>query len=159
MYIDKNMYKEIIEKLIKRKLTIATAESITGGLLAKMVTDVPGSSEILKESFVVYSDEAKIAILGVTASLIKKYGVVSAEVAKDMVVKLKMITGRDICISTTGNAGPTVCDDKPVGKVYVGINYLDDIKVLELNLTGEREEIRNKVASVVFDEIDKMISD
>ena len=153
------MYKEIIEKLIKRKLTIATAESITGGLLAKMVTDVPGSSEILKESFVVYSDEAKIAILGVTASLIKKYGVVSAEVAKDMVVKLKMITGRDICISTTGNAGPTVCDDKPVGKVYVGINYLDDIKVLELNLTGEREEIRNKVASVVFDEIDKMISD
>ena len=151
------MYKEVVEKLIKRKLTIATAESITGGLIAKIITDTPGSSEILKESFVTYAIEAKVNILGVEKSIIDKFGVVSAEVAKDMVVKLKMITGRDICISTTGNAGPTVCDDKPVGRVYVGINYLDEVKVLELNLEGSREEIREKTADTIFDEIDKFL--
>ena len=151
------MYLKVVEKLIKRKLTIATAESITGGLIAKMITDVPGSSDILKESFVTYAVEAKVNILGVEKSIIDKFGVVSAEVAKDMVVKLKMITGRDICISTTGNAGPTVCDDKPVGRVYVGINYLDEVKVLELNLEGSREEIREKTADTIFDEIDKLL--
>ena len=151
------MYKNIVEKLIEKKLTIATAESIAGGLIAKMITDVSGSSEILKESFIVYSNEAKINILGVDANIISKYGVVSAEVAKDMVIKLKMLTGKDICISTTGNAGPTVCDDKPAGRVYVGINYLDEVKVVELNLSGDRIGIREKVGEAVFDEIDKLL--
>lgn len=151
------MYIDIIKNLIERKLTIATAESITGGLVSKIITDVPGSSEILKESFVVYSNEAKVNILGVEKSIIDKFGVVSAEVAKDMAIKLKMLTGKDICISTTGNAGPTVCDEKPVGRVYVGIDYLDEVKVLELNLSGDRREIREKTAEIIFDEIAKLI--
>ena len=151
------MYIDIIKNLIERKLTIATAESITGGLVAKMITDVPSSSEILKESFVVYSNEAKVNILGVDKSLIDKFGVVSEEVAKDMAIKLKMLTGKDICISTTGNAGPTVCDDKPVGRVYVGIDYLDEVKVIELNLSGERMTIREKVAKIIFDEINNLL--
>ena len=151
------MYKEVVEKLIDRKLTIATAESITGGLIAKMITDVPGSSTILNESFITYAIEAKVNILGVDKNIIDKFGVVSAEVAKDMAIKLKMLTGRDICISTTGNAGPTVCDDKPVGRVYVGINYLDDVKVLELNLSGDRMSIREKTCEALFDEIAKLL--
>ena len=149
---------DIIKNLIERKLTIATAESITGGLVAKMITDVPSSSKILKESFVVYSNEAKVNILGVDKSLIDKFGVVSKEVAKDMAIKLKMLTGKDICISTTGNAGPTVCDDKPVGRVYVGIDYLDEVKVIELNLSGERMTIREKVAEIIFDEINRLLT-
>ena len=152
------MYIDIIKNLIERKLTIATAESITGGLVAKMITDVPSSSKILKESFVVYSNEAKVNILGVDKSLIDKFGVVSKEVAKDMAIKLKMLTGKDICISTTGNAGPTVCDDKPVGRVYVGIDYLDEVKVIELNLSGERMTIREKVAEIIFDEINRLLT-
>jgi PncC family amidohydrolase len=151
------MYKDVVKNLIDRELTIATAESITGGLIAKMITDVDGSSKILKESFVVYSNDSKVSIIGVDAGLIEKYGVVSKEVAKDMAVKLKMITGRDICISTTGNAGPTVCDDKPVGRVYVGVNYLDEVKVYELNLDGTREDVRNKTAEFVFESIRSMI--
>lgn len=151
------MYKDVVKNLIDRELTIATAESITGGLISKMVTDVYGSSRILKESFVVYSNDSKVSIIGVDAGLIEKYGVVSKEVAKDMAVKLKMITGRDICISTTGNAGPTVCDDKPVGRVYVGINYLDEVKVHELNIDGTREDVRNKTAEFVFESIGSMI--
>lgn len=147
------MYKDVVKKLIKQKLTIATAESITGGLVVKMITDVPGSSEILKESFVTYAIEAKINILGVDKKIIDKYGVVSKEVAEDMAKKLKKLTKRDICISTTGNAGPTVCDDKPVGRVYVGIYFKDDLKVYELNLSGEREEIRQQTADFIFEHI------
>ena len=151
------MYKDVVKKLIETKTTVATAESITGGLISKLITDVPGSSNILKESFVVYSNEAKINILGVDAEIINKYGVVSKEVARDMVVRLKLLTGRDLCISTTGNAGPTVCDDKPVGRVYVGIDYLDEVQVFELNLSGDRCEIRGKTAEFIFGEIEKMI--
>lgn len=151
------MYNNVVEKLIERKLSIATAESITGGLIAKMITDVPGSSTILNESFITYAIEAKVNILGVDKNIIDKFGVVSAEVAKDMAIKLKMLTGRDICVSTTGNAGPTVCDDKPVGRVYIGINYLDDVKVIELNLGGDRMSIREKTSKAVFDEIAKLL--
>lgn len=147
------MYKDVVKKLIEQKLTIATAESITGGLVAKMITDVPGSSEILKESFITYAIDAKIKILGVDKSIIDKYGVVSKEVAEDMAKKLKKLTKRDICISTTGNAGPTVCDDKPVGRVYVGIYFKDDLKVYELNLLGEREDIRKQTADFIFEHI------
>lgn len=148
----------IIKKLIDTKTTIATAESITGGMLAKLITDVPGSSGILKESFVVYSNEAKINILGVDAYLISEKGVVSREVAYDMCLKLKMLTGKDICISTTGNAGPTVCDDKPVGRVYIGINYLDEVNVYECNFNGDRNDIREKTANFIFEKIEKIIN-
>ena len=151
------MYTDIVKKMIERELTVSTAESITGGLISKMITDVDGSSKILKESFVVYSNDSKVSILGVDAGLIDEYGVVSKEVAKDMAVKLKMTTGRDICISTTGNAGPTVCDDKPVGRVYVGINYLDEVKVHELNINGTREDVRNKTAEFIFENIGSII--
>lgn len=150
------MYKKVVEKLIETKTTIATAESITGGLVSKLITDVPGSSNILKESFVVYSNESKINILGVDAETISRYGVVSSEVARDMVVRLKLLTGRDLCISTTGNAGPTVCDDKPVGRVYVGIDYLDEVKTFVLNLSGDRCGIREKTAEYIFNEIGKI---
>lgn len=151
------MYTDIVKLMIERNLTISTAESITGGLVAKMITDVSGSSKIFNESFVVYSNDAKISILGVDAGLIEKYGVVSKEVAKDMVVKLKMITGKDICISTTGNAGPNVCDSKPVGRVYVGINYLDNVNVYELDVEGTREDVRDKTAEFIFKSIGLMI--
>ena len=151
------MIKGTVEKLIERSISISAAESITGGLIAKLITDVPGSSSILKESFVTYANEAKVRILGVESSLIDKYGVVSKEVAKDMVVKLKMLTGVDLCVSTTGNAGPTVCDDKPVGRVYVGINYLDVVSVYEYNFDGDRNEIRQKTAEAIFDKINDLI--
>ena len=151
------MYKKIVEKLIETKTTVSTAESITGGMVAKCITDVPGSSDILSESFVVYSNDAKVNVLGVDASLISDYGVVSREVAYDMCLKLKMLTGKDICISTTGNAGPTVCDDKPIGRVYIGINYLDEINVYECDFTGDRESIREETTWFIFDKIAELL--
>ena len=151
------MYIEVIKKLIAKKISISTVESITGGLISKLVTDVPGSSSILSESYVLYSNDSKVSVLGVDAGLIEKYGVVSKEVAKDMVVKLKMISGKDICISTTGNAGPDVCDNKPVGRVYVGINFLDEVSVYELNIDGDREKVRNETAEFIFNKIDELV--
>lgn len=147
----------VIEKLISKQITVATAESITGGLIAKLITDVSGSSTILKESFVVYSNDAKVKILGVDKKLIDEFGVVSKEVAVDMCKKLKKLTDRDICISTTGNAGPTVCDDKPVGRVYVGINYHDNINVYECNFSGSRDDIRNCTAKFIFEQIKNIL--
>lgn len=151
------MCEDVIKKIISKNLTIVTAESITGGLISKLVTDVSGSSSVLKESFVVYSNEAKVSILGVDENLIKDFGVVSKEVAKDMSEKLKKMTGREICISTTGNAGPTVCDDKPVGRVYIGIYYLSDLYVYEKDFEGSRDEIRLQTAKFVFDTLDELI--
>ena len=151
------MSVDVVKKLIEKKISISFAESITGGLLSKLVTDVPGSSSILSESFVIYSNEAKVKNIGVDKNLIDKYGVVSSEVAKDMATKLKIKTNSDLCISTTGNAGPTICDDKPVGRVYVGILYIDNINVYELNLNGDRSDIRNKTCEFIFNKIDELI--
>ena len=154
----------VVRKLIDRNITIATAESLTGGLISKIITDVPGASKILKESFVVYSNEAKVNLLGVDVNIIDKYGVVSSEVAFDMAKMLYKKTGKDICVATTGNAGPDICDDKPVGRVYIGISFKNDIKVYECNFasngtdTEKRDYVRNETAKKVFEEIDKLIS-
>ena len=143
-------YIEVVKTLIQKNISIATAESITGGLISKMITDVAGSSAILKESFVVYSNEAKVDILGVDKSIIERYGVVSKEVAKEMAIKLYDKTKRNVCISTTGNAGPTVCDDKPVGRVYVGIVVDGVTETYECNFDGDRNSIRCQTANFVF---------
>ena len=151
------MYTDVVKKLIDKKISISAVESITGGLISKLITDVPGSSSILSENYVLYSNDSKVSVLGVDACLIEKYGVVSREVAKDMVVKLKMITGKDICISTTGNAGPDICDNKPVGRVYVGINYLDEVSVYELDIDGSRDDVRNKTVEFIFNTINELV--
>lgn len=148
----------LIKNLIKNNITIATAESITGGLIAKTITDVPGSSAILKESFIVYSDEAKINFLGVNKDIIMKNGVVSKEVATEMVRRLYEITKRDICVSTTGNAGPDVCDNKPVGRVYIGIAYKGDIKTYECDFGDSgRAIVRSNTLEKVFKLIGELV--
>lgn len=159
------MYK-VIKKLIAKNISISCAESITGGLIAKRITDIKGSSAILKESFIVYSNEAKIKLLNVDKNIIDKYGVVSYEVADYMVSNLKKLTNRDICISTTGNAGPSVCDNKPVGTVFVGIIYKDKKEIIECDFSKDififmnrRKYIRNKTCKVIFNKINEFIND
>lgn len=155
---------DVVKKLIGMKLSVVTAESITGGLIAKTITDVPGSSSIFKKGFIVYSNEAKIELLNVRKDTIDTYGVVSNEVANEMALNLYKMTSSDICIATTGNAGPDVCDDKPVGRVYIGIAYKGKIKVYECDFkpSGTNQEtrdfIRNETNKKVFDEINQMIN-
>ena len=152
-----HMFEKIINELINKNISISFAESCTGGALASTLTKIPGVSKIFKGSFVTYSIEYKEKMLGVSSNTIKKYGVVSYEVAEEMVKCLKNITSSDISVSVTGNAGPTKGDEKePLGRVFIGF-YYKELFVDELNLTGSREEIINKIVKHVFQKISTMI--
>ena len=111
----------VAKKIILKKRTIAIAESCTGGLLSKRLTDIPGSSKFIKLNLVTYSSEAKTKLLKVPQKLIKKYGSVSQEVASAMAKGIKNLANVDIGLSITGIAGPTGgTKTKPVGLVYFG---------------------------------------
>ena len=120
--IDESLIKIISNRLKKINLSIATAESCTGGLLAHLLTNISGSSEYFDRGIVTYSNKSKIELLGVNQETIKQYGAVSEETAKAMAIGIKEKSNVDIGISTTGIAGPTGgTKEKPVGLIYIGI--------------------------------------
>lgn len=134
------MEHKIAEILIKKGLTIATTESCTGGLLSSKLTDVSGSSAFVHLNFVTYANEAKHKILGVTLETLEKHGAVSEECALEMAKGLQRVTGADVCVSTTGIAGPTGgSEDKPVGLMYSAIVYKDRAEVYKILLPSEYE--------------------
>ena len=125
----------------EKPLTISTAESCTGGMIASKLIEVPGISENFIEGIVSYSNEAKIKRLKVKKETLEKYGAVSEEVAREMLAGLKT----DIGISTTGIAGPDGgTKNKPVGLVYIGIKVKDEVKVFKRELKGDRNKIRQR---------------
>ena len=125
----------------EKPLTISTAESCTGGMIASKLIEVPGISENFIESIVSYSNEAKIKRLKVKKETLEKYGAVSEEVAREMLAGLKT----DVGISTTGIAGPGGgTKDKPVGLVYIGIKVKNEVKVFKRELKGDRNKIRQR---------------
>ena len=125
----------------EKTLTISTAESCTGGMIASKLIEVPGISENFIEGIVSYSNEAKIKRLKVKKETLEKYGAVSEEVAREMLAGLNT----DIGISTTGIAGPGGgSKDKPVGLVYIGIKVKDEVKVFKRELKGDRNKIRQR---------------
>ena len=125
----------------EKPLTISTAESCTGGMIASKLIEVPGISENFIEGIVSYSNEAKIKRLKVKKETLEKYGAVSEEVAREMLAGLKT----DVGISTTGIAGPGGgTKDKPVGLVYIGIKVKDEVKIFRRELKGDRNKIRQR---------------
>ena len=125
----------------EKPLTISTAESCTGGMIASKLIEVPGISENFIEAIVSYSNEAKIKRLKVKKETLEKYGAVSEEVAREMLAGLNT----DIGISTTGIAGPGGgSKDKPVGLVYIGIKVKDEVKIFKRELKGDRNKIRQR---------------
>ena len=124
------LVKKIVNGLIKKKLTISTAESCTGGLLSSAITSVAGSSKVFKLGLVTYSNQSKIQILKVLKNIIIKYGAVSEQVCLAMVINLNKISKTSISISITGIAGPSGgTKKKPVGLVFVGIKKRNKISV------------------------------
>ena len=122
--------KEIIKKLVKKRLTISIAESCTGGLLSSSITSVSGSSKVFTIGFVVYSNNSKINILKVPKKIIKKYGAVSMQVCLAMVKNLGKISKSSISISVTGIAGPKGGSKiKPIGLVFIGIKKNKKIRI------------------------------
>lgn len=138
---------DLVPLLIQKKLKITTAESCTGGLAAKLITDVSGSSACFEAGVITYSNVAKQKLLGVSESTLEKYGAVSEQTAAQMCEGALTLAGADIAVSITGIAGPTGgTPDKPVGLVYVGVSGRFGTKTERLMLSGTREEIRSQTA-------------
>lgn len=153
----KSLNEKVVELLIKNKKTISCAESCTGGLLAKMITDVSGASDVINESYITYANASKERILGVEHDEIEKFGVVSADVAKQMAKGVRRISGSDIGVGITGIAGPGgATDKKPVGLVYVAVSTDDKTEVKELRLNGDRQRVRYVTCLNAFDMIRKL---
>ena len=112
----------LVKKLIKKKLKISFAESCTGGMLSSKITSIGGSSKVFGLGLITYSNQAKIKVLKVNKNIINKYGAVSSECCRAMVVNLSKISKANINVSITGIAGPNGgSKQKPVGLVYIGV--------------------------------------
>ncbi len=142
--------EEVTVKLLKeRGLTLAIAESCTGGLLTGRIVNVSGVSEVLKEGFITYSNEAKSKNLGVSLTTLQNYGAVSAQTAEEMVRGAARAAGSLTAIATTGIAGPDGgTHEKPVGLIYIACLVKDKVTVKELRLRGDRMKIREQ--SVIY---------
>ena len=134
-----------------RGLTLATAESCTGGLIAAALTATPGSSRVLDRGYVTYSDASKAAELGVPSDLIKKQGAVSEEVARAMAEGALHRLGVDLAVAVTGIAGPGGgTPDKPVGTVWLAVTSSERTEARRIIFLGSRREIRERAAQTAL---------
>jgi nicotinamide-nucleotide amidase len=143
--IDNLEMEEVVANLLtSNNLTLAVAESCTGGLISKKLTDVPGISEVFQGSVISYNNKLKKEILKVNGETLEKYGAVSKETAIEMAKGIRELANTDIGLSVTGIAGPGGGnEEKPVGLVYIAISYNKGEDIKELKLWGERTRIRN----------------
>lgn len=146
--VDYNCIEEAAVAMLKEHhLKVATAESCTGGLIAKRITDVPGASEVFECGIISYANEIKHKVLGVSEDDLNKYGAVSEPVAKQMAQGALKVSGADIAVSVTGIAGPdSDSTDKPVGLVYIGLADKENVWVREIR-TSRRDRSYNRYVS------------
>ena len=157
-YDNDKLEQVIADLLIQNNLTVSTAESCTSGLLASKLTDVPGSSQYFKGGSVCYSNELKINDIGVDKDLIERYGAVSEEVAESLAKNIAKKNNTDIGIGITGIAGPGGgTEKKPVGLVFVGIFYKNNLYIKRYNLTPDRITNRELTVTLCLNEIRKIL--
>ena len=139
--------QQVFELLKRENLTLTTAESATGGMIAARLINVSGISEFFTEGYVTYSDAAKVKMIGVDAELIKKYGVVSREVAENMALCAAKTANTDAALSVTGVAGPSGgTDECSVGTVFIGCFYKGRVLVEHHIFEGDRQSVRSQAA-------------
>jgi len=144
-------HKRVVSLIMKEGLTLAVAESCTGGLICHYLTTIPGVSGILKEGIICYSNSSKIKRLKIPAHKIRKYGAVSPEICHLMAKNIIKSESADLGLATTGIAGPSGgTPNKPVGLVYIGINFKGKTAVYKYNFTGQRNTIRQKASKEAF---------
>ncbi len=136
----------VVRLLTEKNLILSMAESCTGGLTASRIVNVSGASEVFKQSFITYCNEAKRDLLGVKEETLNKYTAVSQECAAQMASGCKERTGSDIAVSVTGYAGPHDSESEPKGLVYIGCAYKDNVTVKEFRFSGTRTKIRENAA-------------
>jgi len=136
------------EQLIRHGYSLSSTESFTVGRFGAAIGAVPGISAVYKGSLTCYMTEIKRDVLGVDEDILNTYGSVSAQCAKDMCIKGRELFGSDICVSFTGNAGPDVMEDKKVGEVYIGVDWMGGVDVHRYQLSGSRTEIAEKAVHI-----------
>ena len=143
---------EIFKKLEEKGLAFGSIESMTGGLFATTITNVSGASKVYKGSIITYTSEEKINIVGVNKETIDKETVVSSKVAQEMAMNGQKLLNVDICLSITGNAGPTVeKGNKQVGEAYIGICFKGVTAVASFLFKGDRNQIRASACKQMID--------
>ena len=146
--------------LLEKNISLATAESCTGGLIASQLTEYPGISRVFGTGLVTYSNEAKINLLQVKKATLDTYGAVSDETAREMCENLQAISHSRLTVSVTGIAGPDGgSDEKPVGLVYIGICFDGQCEIYRYHFNGDRKVVQQKTANKVFHLIRKTIVD
>lgn len=150
--------EEVILLMKERSCRLALAESCTGGLIAKLMTDVPGSSEVFSGGVVSYANSAKQDLLGVSEETLASCGAVSAECAGEMLRGAAEKFHADCAVSVTGIAGPDGgTPEKPVGLVYIGVRCFDRMLVKEYRFRGSRSQIRERTAAVALNTLRRML--
>lgn len=149
---------ELVKALKDRELTVSTAESLTAGMVSATIVKVPGASAVFKCGFVTYASEAKTSILGIPEEIVDTYGVVSAECARAMAEGACRVGDTQVGIATTGNAGPDVLEEKPVGRVYTAISINGVTTVEEHTFSGDRESIRRQATNAAIRECEARVN-
>ena len=143
--------ENMINLLKKYNLTVSTAESCTGGLIASAITEISGSSTFFGMGVVTYANEAKMKLLGVKSDTLTAYGAVSEQTAKEMAEGILSLSKSDVSISVTGIAGPTGgTPEKPVGLVYIGISGKFGTFAYENHFDGNRSQVRAQTVEKAF---------
>ena len=137
-------------------MTLGSVESFTGGLFASSITSVGGASKVFKGSYITYATEEKIKLLQIPENIIQQFGVVSKEVAYYMANNGRQLLNVDVCVSFTGNAGPSVMENKEVGEVYLAISY-KNIEVYAYHLKGDRHQIQEAAIKLMCENLYKKI--
>ena len=136
---------ESVQRLLRAAgETVSTAESLTGGRLAALLTGIPGASDVYVGGVVTYATELKASLLGVPDRVIEEHGVVSSECAQAMATGVRALTGATYGVATTGVAGPAEQEGKPAGTVFVGIAGPDLVVAVALELRGKRGQIQDR---------------
>jgi len=143
---------EVAALLADKKITVAVAESCTGGALCQALTDIPGSSAWFDRGFITYSNQAKVEMLGVSSTLLEQYGAVSFETARAMVEGVHGRSQAELAIAITGIAGPGGgTAEKPVGTVFFGIGQKGQaVKIDKRRFKGDRSEVRARSVEFVL---------
>ncbi len=149
--------EELVPLLASRGVTLATAESLTGGLLSAAVTSISGASEVFRGGVVAYATDLKTGLLGVDAVLLERVGAVDSQVAQQMAQGAAQQLGADIGLSTTGVAGPTQQDGNPVGTVFIGCFYDGQVIVEEHHFTGDRSRIRESSVNAALNLLKRVL--
>ena len=136
--------QEAVALLQARGLTVGTCESLTGGMICSTLVDVPGASKVVRGGLITYQTDTKTLLADVDAALIEAHGVVSGEVARAMAEGTRARLGVDIAVSATGMASPGDENDPPAGTVFVGVASEKGVRAIALQLTGNRQEIRQQ---------------